>query len=98
MKKVLRRSILSMLRSAKIPPMHGDQPKTILAIRACCLRQARLLEHPRAVVHDRVDAGELLGHATPIPTNTMRTSHLFVRIALKPMTWPFFSSSVMCST
>ena len=63
MRKVLRRSSLSMLRSAMIPPITGDHAECDVGEHGLMLGEPRFLQHPRAVVHDRVDAGELLGHA-----------------------------------
>ena len=44
------------------PADHGNHPECDVGEHGLVLGHARFLQHPGAVVHDGVDAGELLGH------------------------------------
>ena len=50
-----------MLRSAMMPPMTAARPKAVAETNALDSVNPDGLQDPRSVVHDRVDAGELLG-------------------------------------
>ena len=47
------------------PAEHGDHAEGDVGEHGLFFTHARFLKYPRAVVHDGVDAGELLGHGDP---------------------------------